>query len=207
MQYYPPTTHSSKAKSNSRVPTSVSTTTQPCTETPFTDPILTFYFLKRPTSGFSVEAFHNWLRPQIPHEFIIQKPFDIVPYIVLPLVGLLSLSILAVSYPYIWPILQSKVIWTIASLIIILVFTSGHMWNRIRGAPYTANRQIIAGGFITNSELRLIWLRDFVSFIVPTLPSMSLSQLLPFGSTLISPHADTCILQRHEQTVLSLWLQ
>lgn len=45
---------------------------------------------------------------------------------------------LYLGYPFILPVLQSKALWTGASLFSILVFTSGHMWNKIKGTPYIA---------------------------------------------------------------------
>ncbi len=94
-----------------------------------------------------MENFYNWAKVLTPHEFKIYKPFNPIPYIVLPVVGIASLAMLFVSYPYIWPVLQSKSLWTVLSLAMILVFTSGHMWSRIRGAPYTMGGSAIVGGF------------------------------------------------------------
>lgn len=43
-----------------------------------------------------------------------------------------------VAAPYALPVLQNRNIWAAISLICVLLFTSGHMYNQIRGTPYVA---------------------------------------------------------------------
>ncbi|KAK9375318.1 uncharacterized protein V1513DRAFT_443478 [Lipomyces chichibuensis] len=55
-------------------------------------------------------------------------------------------------YPFLRPIIESRAIWAGLSLVLILMFTSGHMFNNIRHTPYVAgNReggvQYVAPGF------------------------------------------------------------
>ena len=45
---------------------------------------------------------------------------------------------LATAWPYVLPIVQNRSIWASISLISILLFTSGHMFNHIRKVPYVA---------------------------------------------------------------------
>ena len=47
------------------------------------------------------------------------------------------------------PLLQHKGLWTVLSIGTSLVFCSGHMWNQIRGAPYSGGKpgEFIAAGF------------------------------------------------------------
>jgi len=45
------------------------------------------------------------------------------------------------AWPYVMPIVQNRNIWAAFSLISILLFTSGHMFNRIRNVPYVAGDQ------------------------------------------------------------------
>lgn len=47
-------------------------------------------------------------------------------------------TLLATASPYVLPILQNRNIWASISLISILLFTSGHMFNHIRKVPYVA---------------------------------------------------------------------
>jgi oligosaccharyltransferase complex subunit gamma len=41
-----------------------------------------------------------------------------------------------VAWPYLSPILQSRNLWAAISLMVILLFISGHMFNHIRKVPY-----------------------------------------------------------------------
>lgn len=99
-------------------------------------------------SGFEVDAFHTWTSTLTPRPFPLLRPFSLLPYILLPLLTISTLLGLYLSYPYLIPLFQNKLLWQGGSLFAILVFTSGHMWNRIRNAPYSAaNGQSIAQGF------------------------------------------------------------
>jgi oligosaccharyltransferase complex subunit gamma len=52
------------------------------------------------------------------------------------LLGIVTLVVTA--GPYIQPIVQNRNVWAAVSLIAILLFTSGHMYNHIRKVPYVA---------------------------------------------------------------------
>jgi hypothetical protein len=43
-----------------------------------------------------------------------------------------------VAWPYVLPVIQSRTVWAAITLICILLFTSGHMFNQIRNVPYVA---------------------------------------------------------------------
>ena len=58
----------------------------------------------------------------------------------------------AVLSPYLLPIIQNRNLWAAISLIAILLFTSGQMFNHIRKVPYVAGDgkggiSYFAGGF------------------------------------------------------------
>lgn len=66
------------------------------------------------------------------------------------LLGLITLF--TVSSPYVLPVVQNRNLWAAISLIAILLFTSGHMFNHIRKVPYVAGDgrggiSYFAGGF------------------------------------------------------------
>lgn len=48
------------------------------------------------------------------------------------------MTFLGVASPYIFPFLQNRNFWAAVSLITILLFTSGHMFNHIRKVPYVS---------------------------------------------------------------------
>jgi hypothetical protein len=61
-------------------------------------------------------------------------------------------TFLTIAAPYILPIIQNRNLWAAISLIAVLLFTSGHMFNHIRKVPYVAadgkgGVSYFAGGF------------------------------------------------------------
>lgn len=65
---------------------------------------------------------------------------------------LVSATVTKLAFPVLKPMLYSRNLWAALSLIAILLFTSGHMFNHIRKVPYIANNNrggvsYVAGGF------------------------------------------------------------
>lgn len=63
-----------------------------------------------------------------------------------------TVTFISVAWPYLLPIIQNRNLWAAISLISILLFTSGHMFNHIRKVPYVAGDgkggvSYFAGGF------------------------------------------------------------
>ena len=61
-------------------------------------------------------------------------------------------ALVSVVGPYALPIIRNRNLWAAASLIFILLFTSGHMFNHIRKVPYVTSDgkggiTYFAGGF------------------------------------------------------------
>lgn len=106
----------------------------------------------------SAEQTHAWLLRQLPSE-----PATPYPKLVRPvnygrivasfmiLIGMFTFG--TVAYPYILPVLQSRNLWAAVSLIAVLLFTSGHMFNHIRKVPYVQGSKgkiiYFANGFQT----------------------------------------------------------
>lgn len=103
-------------------------------------------------SGLEAPRLQSWISNLTPQPFELHVPFNPTPYIVTPLV-LLSLGVGGFTmWPYALPLLQSRIVWGVSSILLILTFTSGYMWNKIKNAPYVTggpNGQVtwIAGGF------------------------------------------------------------
>ncbi len=62
------------------------------------------------------------------------------------------ITFVSVAWPYILPVIQNRNLWAAISLITILLFTSGHMFNHIRKVPYVSGDgkggiSYFAGGF------------------------------------------------------------
>lgn len=63
-----------------------------------------------------------------------------------------AVTLFTVLSPYVLPIVQNRNLWAAVSLISILLFTSGQMFNHIRKVPYVAGDghggiSYFAGGF------------------------------------------------------------
>ncbi|KAF4966143.1 hypothetical protein FSARC_6142 [Fusarium sarcochroum] len=93
------------------------------------------------TSGpASAERVHDWLSRQLPDRPhpAIKRPINWMAWITGITIVLGSITLGVVAWPYVLPILQSRNLWAAISLISILLFTSGHMFNHIRKVPYVA---------------------------------------------------------------------
>lgn len=112
------------------------------------------WFSTNPSSPQTAEQVHGWLsrhlksRPHPP----VKRPINWVRVIAVSTTVLGSITFLGVCYPYLLPIIQSRNLWAAISLIAILLFTSGHMFNHIRKVPYVAGDgkggvSYFAGGF------------------------------------------------------------
>ncbi|KAL5120922.1 oligosaccharyl transferase subunit ost3/OST6 [Pleosporales sp. CAS-2024a] len=92
------------------------------------------------TAGFqSAERIHAWISRQVPADApkpSVSRPINWAKVGSLTILGLGSVSFVAVAWPYITPLLQNRNLWAAFSLIAVLLFTSGHMFNHIRKSPY-----------------------------------------------------------------------
>lgn len=107
------------------------------------------------TSGSqTAEQTHTWISRQLPgrpHPSV-KRPINWVRIIAISTTLLATITFVSVAWPYIVPVLQSRNVWAAISLIAILLFTSGHMFNHIRKVPYVAGDgkggvSYFAGGF------------------------------------------------------------
>ncbi|KAF2123405.1 hypothetical protein P153DRAFT_371724 [Dothidotthia symphoricarpi CBS 119687] len=103
----------------------------------------------------SAEQVHAWISRQVPGDVpkpSISRPINYVKLISVTTAVLGGITVLAVASPYIIPILQNRNLWAAVSLITVLLFTSGHMFNHIRKTPYVSGDgkggiSYFAGGF------------------------------------------------------------
>lgn len=88
----------------------------------------------------SAEQIQAWLSrhlPSGPHPRVV-RPINYIRIISITTALLGLITFFTVAAPYILPVLQNRNLWAAASLIAILLFTSGHMYNRIRQVPYVS---------------------------------------------------------------------
>ncbi|OAA53027.1 oligosaccharyl transferase [Cordyceps fumosorosea ARSEF 2679] len=106
------------------------------------------------TGGVGAESIHAWIsrhmagRPTPP----VQRPFNYMRWATGATILLGVGTALATASPFILPIIQNRNIWASISLVSVLLFTSGHMFNHIRKVPYIAGDgkggiSYFAGGF------------------------------------------------------------
>ncbi|PTB67212.1 hypothetical protein BBK36DRAFT_1135304 [Trichoderma citrinoviride] len=102
----------------------------------------------------AAEQVHTWLSRQLPNRPHppVKRPINWIRWAstVTIILGVGTAVISASSY--VLPVIQNRNIWASISLISILLFTSGHMFNHIRKVPYIVGDgkggvSYIAGGF------------------------------------------------------------
>ncbi|WWC89728.1 uncharacterized protein L201_004653 [Kwoniella dendrophila CBS 6074] len=103
-------------------------------------------------NGLTAPPLAQFLNNLTPESFVLYKPINPVHFVAVPFTILATGVSLYSMRKLLIPLIQSRVIWGTASLILILTFTSGYMWNKIKNAPYVAagpNGKIswIAGGY------------------------------------------------------------
>jgi oligosaccharyltransferase complex subunit gamma len=100
-----------------------------------------------------------------------------------------------VAWPYVLPVIQSRNVWAAGSLIAILLFTSGHMYNHIRKVPYVAGDgrggiSYFAGGFQNQFGLEtqiVAALCEYTSLVMHLIEAVQ--RLLTTYKTAFSPSA------------------
>ena len=134
----------------------VLSTLVPHPPTPFSSsPHQTEFFANLITNRTSdagpVHAWISSLLPDSPHPPLV-RPINYTRIIVgtTAVLGLITFG--SVAWPYVWPFAQSRNLWAALSLLAVLLFTSGQMFNHIRKVPYvTADGRggltYFAGGF------------------------------------------------------------
>ena len=105
-------------------------------------------------SSPSAEQIHAWIGRHLqdgPRPPLV-RPVNYTRFItsITVVLGLITFS--TVAWPYVKPLIQSRNLWAGISLIAVLLFTSGHMFNHIRKVPYIAGDgrggiSYFAGGF------------------------------------------------------------
>jgi oligosaccharyltransferase complex subunit gamma len=113
--------------------------------------LLTNIVFSRPVSADQVYAWINRHLPEGNKPPII-RPINYIRIVAVSTLMLGLISLFTVSSPYILPIIQNRNLWAAISLIAVLLFTSGHMFNHIRKVPYVVGDgkggiNYFAGGF------------------------------------------------------------
>ncbi|KAF1985796.1 hypothetical protein K402DRAFT_464121 [Aulographum hederae CBS 113979] len=94
-------------------------------------------FAMGPQSAEQIHAFISRHLPEGPHPKVV-RPFNWTRIITVTTGVLGAITLFTVAAPYILPILQNRNLWAAISIILVLLFTSGHMFNHIRKVPYVS---------------------------------------------------------------------
>ncbi|KAL2017849.1 hypothetical protein VTK56DRAFT_1594 [Thermocarpiscus australiensis] len=93
------------------------------------------------TSGAqAAEQIHSWIArhlPDRPHP-PVKRPINWMRWISTFVILSGGLTASYAAWPYVLPVIQNRTLWAAVTLIAILLFTSGHMFNHIRNVPYVA---------------------------------------------------------------------
>ncbi|KAF2088624.1 putative dolichyl-diphosphooligosaccharide-protein glycotransferase [Saccharata proteae CBS 121410] len=110
-----------------------------------------FDFSQGPQSADSIHAWLSRNLPEGPHPPVV-RPINYVKIISVTTAVLGLITFFSVAAPYLLPVIQNRNVWAAISIIAVLIFTSGHMFNHIRKVPYVSGDgkggiTYFAGGF------------------------------------------------------------
>lgn len=84
---------------------------------------------------------HDWVARHLPPggpRPPIARPVNYIKIVTVTTAVLGLITFFTVAAPYLLPIVQNRNLWAAITLIAILLFTSGHMFNHIRKVPYVS---------------------------------------------------------------------
>lgn len=107
-----------------------------------------------PHSPQNADTIHSWIARNLaegPTPKLV-RPFNWLKFVSVTTAIAGTITFLTVAAPYLVPIIQNRNLWAAVSLIAVLLFTSGHMFNHIRKVPYVSGDgkggiSYFAGGF------------------------------------------------------------
>lgn len=92
-------------------------------------------------SGFIAEPFAGFLSKETGYKVAVGRPINYFKLATKVFLAVAAAAVLKFLYRHFSAIIFHKTTWTIISIIIILTFTSGFMWNRIRNPPFLSPGQ------------------------------------------------------------------
>ncbi|GMK56493.1 hypothetical protein CspeluHIS016_0303330 [Cutaneotrichosporon spelunceum] len=145
-------------------------------------------------AGLSLPPLHTWVKSTTPESFDIYMPKSAVPFILAPLVLAIILYAAYSARKLLVPILTSRIIWGVTVIMLCILFTSGYMWNKIKGAPYVqagpgGRVSWVAGGY--QNQLGIESQVVAVLYGVLALTVIVLSVFIPAQSSPTKQHIGT----------------
>ncbi|CAG8167887.1 unnamed protein product [Penicillium salamii] len=106
------------------------------------------------TGPITAEQVYAWIGRHLPEgtKPEIVRPINYMRIVSVVTTLMAAVTVFTVLSPYVLPIIQNRNLWAAISLIAVLLFTSGQMFNHIRKVPYVAGDgrggiSYFAGGF------------------------------------------------------------
>lgn len=105
-------------------------------------------------SPISADQLYTWINRHLPEgpKPPLVRPLNYMRIVSFVTIMMAVVTLFTVLSPYVLPVIQNRNLWAAVSLIAILLFTSGHMFNHIRKVPYVVGDgkggiSYFAGGF------------------------------------------------------------
>lgn len=151
----------------------------------------------------------------------IVRPINYIRIISVTTILLGFITLLSVASPFIFPVIQNRNVWAAISIIAILMFTSGHMFNHIRKVPYVAGDgkggiSYFAGGFTNQFGLESQIVAAICKYIQGTIlrqgdaPNVSLTDsksdgVLAFSTVSVALKVPRIADPRTQQVSVIIW--
>lgn len=87
-------------------------------------------------SGFSAESFAEFLNRESGHKVTVARPVNYFKLGAKLFLVVGAAAVLKLLYRHLGFVFYHKNTWAVISILFILTFTSGYMWNRIRTPPF-----------------------------------------------------------------------
>ncbi|KAI9718132.1 MAG: tumor suppressor candidate 3 [Chrysothrix sp. TS-e1954] len=89
----------------------------------------------------TADSLHAWLSRHLPDSApkpALRRPINYIKIATVMTVLAGVITAITVASPYLLPIVNNRQLWTYTSVMAVLVFTSGQMFNHIRNPPYVS---------------------------------------------------------------------
>ena len=136
------------------------------------------------SGSITAETIYGWITRHLPpgDHPPLTRPVNYTRVVVGVTIAIGLFTFGTVAYPYLLPVIQNRNLWAGISLVAVLLFTSGHMFNHIRHVPYVSGDgkggiSYFAGGFSNQYGMETQIVAAMCTFISP----LSMPFIPPFA--------------------------
>ena len=140
------------------------------------------------SKGVAVAPFLLFIKQRTHLQISLPTPIDYSRLAFLVVSLSVILLLIFAFYPIIKLFLENKRLWSIAATATIILYTTGHMWNHIRGAAYSGNSIFLVGDFSSQNiaETQVVGLLYglfsvfcvFLVTVVPTVDDVNMQRMV-----------------------------